>query len=1269
MSRILAKPEGSNWTDEQWRAISERGRNILVAAAAGSGKTAVLVERIIRRISDEESPIDVDRLMVATFTKAAASEMKGRIREKLDEELSKKPYSLHLRRQLLLLTRASISTLHSFCMEVVKRYTYLLDLDPAFRVADDLEAKLLRQDVLDALFEEEYESGEQGSYFFTLVDWYSSDRSDAQLQSLILQLYDFAQSHPWPEHWLEEMVGMYHVEDDSDFDGLPWTVEMRASIELELLGAIDQLRAAIDIAQLPNGPAPYLDNLEAELQLFEQAYIQSKGSWEEMEQAVRSIQFGRLKACKGDHFDPALIDQAKALRDRVKKRKDMMVVNYFAQSPAAVIAELGRMAPVMQALVSLVKKFSTRYHMAKMEKGLVDFADLEHYCLQLLRHADSTPNRLLPSEIALSYRQHFEEILVDEYQDTNMVQESILALIARADEGGNRFIVGDVKQSIYRFRLTEPKLFMEKYNRYSAEGNEAGVRIDLAKNFRSRAEVLLGTNYIFRQIMREDVAELDYDEQVELVLGANYPALDYNPIELHLLDRNLEDVQSRNESYDDTSDAGDEEFSDSSNDGVEEYDPEELENAELEARFIANRIRAMITGEGGTPYQVYDRAIGKMRNIQYRDIVILLRSTNRAAPLMLEEFRLQNIPAYAEVSGGYFAVTEIEVMLSLLRIVDNPYQDIPLAAVLRSPIVQLTAEELAQLRLIQADGSYYDALQAYIALEEGSVEIDLQKRLLRFHERLQSWREEARQGALAELIWRIYQETGYYDFVGGLPGGRERQANLRALYDRARQFEQSAFRGLYRFLRFVERMQERGEEMGAARALGEQEDVVRIMTIHKSKGLEFPVVFIAGLAKQFNMQDLRGSFLYHKELGFGSKWVDTELRVTYPTLPQLAIRRRQLMELLAEEQRLLYVAMTRAKEKCILVGTVRNLAARVAKWSAALAVVDWQLPPHLIATSKTYLDWIGPALLRHPAASVLVEILAEDTPNTVAGHDPSRWFVSVTKADRIIQAKRVESIRNVEIGAAIQEGRLISGVRSDNAEIVHRLEWHYPYSLAERNLAKQSVSEIKRKWQLMEQEEEPQLRITITERPRFMEAKGLTAAERGTAMHMAMQQLDLQQAPTVDSITRQIAIMVEKELLTSDQAAVIDTEGILAFFAGKLGQRVLHAKQVVRELPFSYVMPASAIYGAEWAVQAEEQEEQILIQGIIDLLIEEEDGWLLIDYKTDRTAGLSDTALLERYQVQIELYSRAIESIWKRSLTDKILYFFDGGRIVRMGVT
>lgn len=1250
----LVKPVGSTWTDEQWRAISERGNNILVAAAAGSGKTAVLVERIIRRIADEKEETDVDRLLVVTFTKAAASEMKGRIREKLEEELSKNPYSRHLRKQLLLLTRASISTLHSFCMEVVKRYTYQLDLDPAFRVADDLEAKLLRQDVMDALFEEEYKQAD--AQFFALVDAYSSDRSDAQLQQLVLRLYDFAQSHPWPAHWLDTMAELYEVEVGISFESLPWIQELQKPIEMDLLSAIDLLRSALNIAKQPGGPAPYIENFEDYLLQFEQAYS-CRGNWDKLQAAVCNIQFGRLNSCKKNEFDEGLIEQAKAFRDRAKDIRDALMGKYFSQSPAAIVEDLQRLAPVMRALVELVKKFGLSYHQAKREKGIVDFADLEHYCLQLLRHQDSTPEQLIPSEIALQYRQQFAEILVDEYQDTNHVQESLLTLIARDGEGGgNRFIVGDVKQSIYRFRLTEPKLFLDKYNRYSPDGNDAGIRIDLAKNFRSRAEVLSGTNFVFRQIMHEDVAEINYDQQAELVLGANYPALEHNPIELQLIDRNTEDRDQAKEAFD--SDTADDEQQQGSLDGIEEFDPEEYENIQLEARLIASRIRDMIS----SGYMVSERS-GQQRRLQYRDIVILLRSTNRAAPLMLEEFRLHNIPAYAEVSGGYFAATEIEILLSLLRIIDNPYQDIPLAAVLRSPMVQLDAEELAQLRLYHEQGSYYDALQTYLHLDTDIADQGLQERLQRFYDNLQAWRAEARQGALSELIWNIYQQTGYYDFAGSLPGGRERQANLRALYDRARQFEASAFRGLYRFLRFVERMQDRGEEMGVARALGEQEDVIRIMTIHKSKGLEFPVVFIANLAKPFNMMDIHGGFLYHKELGFGSKWVDTEQRVTYPTLPLLAIKRRQLLELLAEEERLLYVAMTRAKEKLILVGTVKNLAKSVERWSAALAVRDWQLPPHMVATSRTYLDWIGPALIRHPDAVALTEQWGDiERPHTDIANDPSTWSFTILKADQLRQSKENESAVDIEKGAALRELRPIAGIATISAELVQRLEWSYAYPLAARNLAKQSVSEIKRRWQHVEAQEEPTLQLSIQERPRFMEEKGLTTAERGTAMHMVMQQLDLAAVASKEGIEQQVQQMVERELLTLEQAHAIDIELILGFFAGDVGQRMLRAKQLLREIPFSYALPAQEVYGAEWTEQ--EGDEQILIQGIIDLLIEEEDGWLLIDYKTDRTAGLSDEALADRYQVQLELYQRAIEAIWKRPLKGKVLYFFDGGRTI-----
>lgn len=1247
MRGIPQRPMESRWTDEQWQAIHARGSNILVAAAAGSGKTAVLVERIIRRISDEQQPIDTDRLLVVTFTKAAASEMKGRIRDALEKELRNKPWSLHLRRQLMLLNRASISTLHSFCMEVVKRYSYMLDIDPAFRVADENEVKLLRQDVLDQLFEEEYGEGQAGSLFFTLVDWFGSDRSDHQLQGIIEKLYDYAQSHPWPEIWLEEMIALYQVDAAVDFDSLPWVKELKREIGLELQGVKAVLQSALEMAGEPSGPAPYIDQLSMELSMIEEAIKKTDGKWREMEEAVTSVRFERLKAIRGDQYDEELKEEVKNIRNEAKARIQKLQSNFLAIPPQRMVEDLARIYPVMRELVRLVRRFSAQYRQVKREKGLVDFSDLEHYCLKILRDPNSTPQELIPSEAALAYRSHYEEILVDEYQDTNMVQESILKLISR--EESNLFMVGDVKQSIYRFRLTEPKLFLEKYEAYHKEGGGAGLRIDLAKNFRSRAEILAGINFIFKQIMRQDVAEIDYDEAAELIPGADYPPVEDTAIELLLIDQQLIAEERKEEREDPDEDQG--------VDSDEEV--EELTKAQLEARLIAKQIKTMMHNRE----QIYDRKLKSMRPVTYRDIVILLRATSAWAPIFLEEFRAVGIPAYAELSGGYFAATEIEVMLSLLRIVDNPYQDIPLAAVLRSPILQLTADQLAQLRIVRPEGSYYEAVLAYLETDNEHADPELKKRLSDFYQRLQRWRTAAREGALSTLIWSIYQETGYYDFVGGLPGGNQRQANLRALYDRARQFESTSFRGLFRFLRFVERMQERGDEMGTARALGEQEDVVRMMTIHKSKGLEFPIVFIAGLAKPFNQQDLRSSLLYHKELGFGSKYVDTDLRVSYPTLPQLAIKRRLWLELLAEEMRLLYVALTRAQERCLLTGTVKNLGKELRKWTEALRCSAWQLPSYLLAKSNTCLDWIGYSVIRHADAIPLREGIKTKGDRNVYLNDPaSKWKVSIYRSTELLKMQDEAEARNQEIWDAISAWQPIPTAVRENQEIERRLSWSYPYQLAVKQMAKQSVSEIKRRLQIFsENESEAFSRRQIIDRPGFMEKKGLSPAEKGTAMHMVMQQIELGQPPEQIDLEREIAGMVERELLTPEQAGAIDRAQIERFLHGPLGVRMREARNILREVPFSYAMPVTEI-DKDW----DQEEEAVLIQGIIDCLIEEEDGWTLLDYKTDYTRGKTDQELAERYRIQVELYARAVEEIWRIKLKQKLLYFFDGERIIVM---
>ncbi|MGF7032013.1 ATP-dependent helicase/nuclease subunit A [Paenibacillus mucilaginosus] len=1388
--RYIPKPEGSTWTDDQWNAIAIRGHSMLVAAAAGSGKTAVLVERIIRRIADEADPVDVDRLLVATFTKAAAAEMRHRISEALEKALNANPESEHLRRQLALIPRASITTLHSFCMEVIQRHYQRIGLDPGFRIANETETALMRQDLLEDLLEEKYGSSPEDDPFWLLADSFSGDKSDDALFQLIQRLYDDSRSHPWPEHWLQACAAMFETAELEE--NSPWIQSLKAYVRVELQGAEALLLEAEDTANLPGGPDPYLANLQDDLAVVRELRGRAEhGTWASLYEAFQTASFGKLKACKGDGYDKELQERVKELRGEAKDRIGDLKEELFARTREQYAAELRTVAPLMRLLVEVVLEFGGRFRKAKLAKGLVDFADLEHYCLKILSGEGAGPEGLTPSAAALEYREQFVEVLLDEYQDTNRVQEAIVELIAR-ETPGNRFMVGDVKQSIYRFRLAEPGLFQEKYKSYRLDGTEPGQRIDLARNFRSRRQVVDGTNYIFRQLMSEGVGEIDYDERAELAYGAGYP----DPLpggedfaaDLVLIDRSAdEDVR---EAGADASEQSAEEEGGAGDDLVAET--AELEAVQLEARYIGQRIRGMLAADGGRKLQVYDKASKGTRDVSYRDIVILLRATQQWGPVLIEELRAMGIPAYAELNTGYFTAVEVQMLLSLLQVIDNPYQDIPLASVLRSPMAGLDDEELAHIRICRPHGPFYDAVRTYVREErkeeagggvspeqadrladdssqdrlegaggtrdraeaaipgetdglpheqaagellaaavppssseragDGGREtssagdlnaepacdageedgflrrVEVQEKLKHFLGQLRAWRNYAAQGSVADLIWRIYRETKVLDFVGGLPGGQQRQANLRALYDRARQYENTSFRGLFRFLRFIERMQRTGGDLGAARALGEQEDVVRIMTIHKSKGLEFPVVFVAGLNKGFNRRDLTDPFLLHKELGFGPKLTDTVNRVSYPTLPWLAIKRKIGMEMLAEEMRVLYVALTRAREKLILVASVRSAEKLAKSWTRFVRHRDARLPDDALAKARNYLDWIGPAVIRHPDAEMLRAAADADFESRpfLAG-EASRWNVHLLRGDvfaGLAQAAAAQSEFSEERWEQVQRHEPVDGTERYEAEVWRRLDWVYPDGGASKVLSKTSVTELKRLsehhklLETLSDEPSPTLwgetdgrqgtiasgelaalgtgagyRPVIVRRPRFLEQEKGNAAERGTVFHSVMQQIPLKPAPTLAGIRETLARMVERELITPKQMDMVDPSVILAFFESGLGPRLQSAVSLHREVPFSFAMRAADVNPSVEALAAEET---VMLQGVIDCLIDEGDGLVLVDYKTDRLKGSSPQTAAARYKMQLDLYGRAVEAIWKRPVTAKYIFLFDGAHIVQI---
>lgn len=1278
-----------NWTEEQHEAISVRGKNILVTAGAGSGKTRVLVERLLRRITDHQNPIDLDRLLIVTFTKAAASEMKQRIGIALEKALQENPRSQTLHRQLLLLNRATITTVHSFCLDVIRRYYYLKELDPSFRVLDEAAAELLRQEILEETLDEYYDSQQPESSFYRLVEAYSSERGDQALQSLILRLYSFARSHPFPSQWLQQQRDAFISGSSLCHAQNPWLEILLDDCRVELQMIVEFIEEGIQIAHSPGGPAPYLETLHEELEMLREMRDASHRSWDELFVLMQQNPFGRLKPCRGDAYDADLKARVSQIRERAKEDFYKLKNSYFSCSLQDRLAELKRLGPLLNSLIELVEIFSCRYTEAKKEKGVADFSDLEHFALQILNRSESPPGTLSPSSAALEYRNFFAEIMVDEYQDINQVQEAILTLIASPKPHGNLFMVGDVKQSIYRFRLAEPELFLQKEHLYS-RSSSAGCCIHLNKNFRSRKEILEGINFLFSRIMDEAVGEIGYDDRTRLHYGGLYPphtADEYqdNSIDFLLIHR------FQNERPEEKTPGESEE--EPEGEAEQNDDQEEWEAASLEGRLIAQKIKQLLGETNSRPFMLYDRKKKFSRGVAYRDIAVLLRSAKNYAPAILEELQQAGIPACAELGGGFFDAVEVKVMLSLLAVIDNPFQDLPLAAVLRSPILGFKGEELALIRTASPSTSFFGALQA--ASGQELIPAPRRKELQQFLQNLERWQEQAVRGSIVDLIRQIYRETGYYSLVGGMPGGRQRQANLRALYDRARLYEASSPRGLFRFLNFIEKLKDRGEDLEAARALGEQENVVRILTVHKSKGLEFPVVFLAGINRAFNKKDLSHHFLLHKELGFGPKYIDTENRLIYPTLPWLAIKKRLHAELLAEEMRILYVAMTRAEEKLILVATVKNLEGELLRWKTASRPGAQFLPEYFRARAKCFLDWIGPAIACHPKLERLQETTGLPGDAACAGNNGIlSWNVFIYTSSEIVShadSRETEAFQDVVKERQEYLNKIyrmeplpLSGGETAAAGISKYLSWQYPYLWAAERYAKVSVSEL------------PKLRaaglagnegefapetwgqepfIYLNKRPRFLEEDKLTAAERGTAYHTVMQHLKLIPPLHTEAIRQQLQQLLSGKYLNLKEYNAVDPELIAAFFATSPGKRLVQAypSLIWRELPFTLALPANEIYGFEGktcrpeaGLEIEQQKEPVLIQGVIDCLFMENNAFVLIDYKTGIAPEFEADEARLRYSRQLYYYSLAIEKIWRKPVSEKYLYFFDSGQLLQL---
>lgn len=1271
----------TRWTNEQWEAISERDCNLLVAAAAGAGKTAVLVERIIRKITDETNPTDIDKLLVVTFTNAAAAEMRERIAEAISVRIEEDPDADRIRRQLTLLTKASITTIHSFCLEVIRSNFHSISIDPGFRITDETEAALMKMEVLGELFEELYEQEGNGC-FFSLLECYGGNRDDQALQDMVLGLYNFIQSSPEPGEWLIAMSEHFNQTAQEDFSRTSWGETVLQTVEVELLGLKAMMEKAIRIIRDEPGLDKYLMVYEedlANIRALEEICSQGgrTNRWDDLFDALDTIAFNRLPPVK--EADKIKQDYVKEIRDNTKKRLSDIREKSIAVGSQEIFQDLRALYPLMQYLVKLVQDFGDRYKEKKNKKSVVDFNDLEHFCLQILSERDED-GKLIPSKTALAYKRHFAEILVDEYQDSNMVQEIIINLISREDTAApNVFMVGDVKQSIYRFRQAKPELFLSKYNSYPATKGERFRKIILSKNFRSRKQVVDAVNYLFQQIMSQRVGELDYTDEEALNPGAVFSenADEHLKVggasEFHLIETSIKGSDGFNAQDDNINESengfasGDEEGETEAGEGPV-LDEEMLDTIQCEARLAAKRILTLMEpDEEGKLFAVFDKNRQGYRPVEYRNIVILLRTTKNWAEIYKEELTAQGIPVFADTGTGFFKTSEVQVMLSLLQVIDNPRQDIPLLAVLRSPIVSFSIDELAQLRLVDKKIPLYDAL---LILARDTINSgEASAKASAFLERLQCWREMSQYISTDRLLWYLYMETGYYGIVGAMPAGQQRQANLRILFERARQFEETSYKGLFNFINFIDKLKSSRGDMGSARILGENDNVVRIMSIHKSKGLEFPVVILAGCGKRFNLQDMNKNILFHQELGLGPDVVDHNLRLSYPSTPKQAIRHKIKAETLSEEMRILYVALTRAKEKLIITGAVGNTTKALEKWGKSSQVEGDTLPPYEVLSGSKYLDWIVPALLRHRNCGSLRASAGLYGMNQKYLEDhPSGWDTRIWSRKDILLTNAGEGEESFEFSSDSSDSMGRTDINRElSLEIERRLGWEYPYTRMSTVPAKLSVTELKRRLEREYLQDAGTFETMVPagdltymiKKPLFLEEKkGLSAAEKGTVLHFVMQHLDL----TAD-LESQIKTMVAKDLLTSQQAESVDIDSIRRFLNSFLGERLMTADNVRREVRFNLEVPCGEIYKDIGGAVC--RQETILLQGIIDCYFEEDDGLVLIDYKTDYVPVGRSQDIKDKYRVQIEYYTRALERLTARKVKEKYVYLFYNGEILQ----
>ena len=1270
---------GVSFTPDQQRVIDTRNRNILVSAAAGSGKTAVLVERIIQKICDEENPVDIDRLLIVTFTSAAAAQMRERISKAVSKKLEEQPENEHLQKQSALIHNAQITTIDSFCLFVIRNNFNEIGLDPGFRVADEGEIKLLEGDVLDDLLEECHSEGREE--FLRFVESYSTGGNEKRIEEAILRLYHFSISYPFPEEWLEARKDDYTLTSIAELPQKAWFQGALRYMETVLCECEERLNRGLEIASGIGGPEQYRENLIADLELIEQ--LRSTNDYQKLYDLFTYSSFSRLSAKKSD-CDPALKEVVKAIRDEVKKNIADLKKFLFLISPEDTFEDMKQCEGVVKELVSLTLAYKERLDAAKRDKNIVDFSDMEHFALQILLEKDEEGN-LIQRETALAFQDYFEEIMIDEYQDSNEVQELLLKSISGEDKGRfNRFMVGDVKQSIYKFRLARPEIFMEKYDTYeNSENAEDKVRIDLSMNFRSRREVTDATNFICGQIMKKQVGNVEYDEKAALYVGASYT----EPQEENLYQTELLIVTEN----------------------PEEENSNTISEKEKEAYIVADRIRELV---GHFP--VTDAQTGELRPAKYSDIVILFRATAGWDEDFRRVLAERGIPVHITSKTGYFQTLEIQGIVNFLKVLNNPLQDIPFFGVMKLPFFDFSEEEIVKIRCFALDFRkrhehegkqnlfLYEQVKLYaeyegelqkseqtksteyvqltlenmvtenVKMEENEAEgvcneaqwnidhklVEKAKFLL---EEIKKYRARVTYTPIKELIQQLIRETGYSAYIGAMPGGEQRHANMELLLERAGAFEKTSFYGLFHFIRYLETMQEKEVDFGEANILDENADVVRVMTIHKSKGLEFPICFVCGLAKQFNLMDTRQAILMDVELGIGVDCIDPDIRTKRKTLRKNIVAQRMKEDTRGEDLRVLYVALTRAKEKLILTAYEEDMEKKLKNNMYLTFEEQEKLPYSVMMSANSYFDLILATLMRHQSMkAILEEYGLEYEHHNLPYHEIPIHIVLKNAND--ISVSEVKELGRASILEQELEQALQTADKELAEKLQQRLSFAYPHTYLEGLMVKTTVSELKK--EAYEEASEPVAELFTIERepyiPAFMrEEETILGTQYGTAVHKAMELFSFAEEYAtegnhIEQIQAEKDSWIAQGRVLKQEIDCVSPKKIAIFLKSSLAQDMIQAKkrnELFKEQPFVLGISADKLDSKFPST------ETVLIQGVIDAFYYDENGDIvLLDYKTDKVKKVEE--LVERYKAQLDYYQEALEQITGKKVMKRYIYSF-----------